>query len=122
MLYKVTSLIGLFFLSIVLSGCISTHIGNPTPKDVLSADGADIFLFEDVVYSNSEHVDWVTESDYILGDELFEIIKQSKSAWRFTNGTANILPVGTRIFNTDSGFVIAIVDGREIPYVAMLEG
>lgn len=120
-LNKVPSVFGLLFLSIVLIGCNGIQ-GNPTPKDFFTADDADIFLFKDVVYSNSEHVEWVTESDYTRGEEMAEITKQASSAWWFTNGTANKLPVGTRIFYTDSGFVIAIVGEKEIPYVAMIEG
>nr|WP_216667922.1 hypothetical protein [Sporosarcina jiandibaonis] len=113
-----------------MSGCGNTQInisqpgsiGNPTPKDFLKDAGADIFVFEGIVYSNVEDVDWVKELDYTIGEEVGEIIKQTDKAISFGNGTSNKLPVGTKIYDTDTQIYIAIVDDKEIRYLQMLEG
>ncbi|SFD67947.1 hypothetical protein SAMN05216238_103121 [Lentibacillus persicus] len=100
----------------------STTIGNPTPGDFLEHDEADIFYIGDLVYSNAENVEWVQELEYTLDDEFAEITRQTDKAHRFKNGTANKLPVGTIIYETDTPAYIAIVDGQEIPYLKMVEG
>ncbi|WP_053075118.1 hypothetical protein [Ornithinibacillus californiensis] len=124
-------LLFLTILLVVLSGCGNTQgnrqsetIGNPTPKDFLEDGNADIFVLDGIVYSNVEDVDWVKESDYTIGEEVGEITKQSDKANEFENGTSNKLPVGTKIYETDTQIYIAIVDvdGKEIPYLKMLEG
>ena len=97
-------------------------IGNPTPDDFLKESGADIFLFGDTVFSNAEQVDWVKDSEYTLGEVYGEITKQSGHAAEFEHGTANRLPVGTKIYRTDTPVYIADVDGKRIPYLQMVEG
>lgn len=69
-----------------------------------------------------ENVDWVQELAYTLGEEIGEITKQTDSAQEFENGTSNKLPVGTKIYRTDTPLYIAIVDGKEIRYMEMIEG
>ncbi|MFJ7935112.1 hypothetical protein [Sporosarcina sp. NPDC096371] len=109
-------------LLVVLTGCNTGYKGNPTPKDFLGNKRADIFVLDEIVYSNAQDVDWVQGLDYTIVEQVAEITKQSGKAWGFTSGTANKLPVGTKIYNTDSGFLIAIVEGEEIPYLGMYEG
>ncbi|MBM6617730.1 hypothetical protein [Bacillus suaedaesalsae] len=114
-----TSILFLFFLV----GCISTHQSeHPSPEEMLKIDGADIFLLGGYVYSNAEDVNWVTELDYTLGKQIGEISKQSSKASGFKNGTANKLPVGTMIYETNTPAFIVIVNGIEIPYIKMVEG
>lgn len=96
--------------------------GNPTPKDYLNHEDADIFLLGDHVYSNAEDLDWVSELEYELGEELGEITNQADKASEFKDGTANKLPIGTKIFNTNTPAYIAIVNGKGIPYLKMVEG
>lgn len=105
---------------IVLFGCVTN--GNPTPKDFLKDSKADIFVLDDIVYSNVENIEWVKELEYTIGGEVGEITKQTNNAKGFENGTSNKLPVGTIIYATDTPIDIAIVDGKEIPYLKMLEG
>ncbi|MFC5602267.1 hypothetical protein [Sporosarcina koreensis] len=115
----------IFFVYLSLSGCSSVqeaYKGNPTPKDFLSHDNADIFMYEGIVYSNVEGVKWVLELDYTIGEQILEIKKQKKKAFGFRNGAANKLPIGTVIYETNTPVYIAIVDGKEIPYLAMIEG
>ena len=116
-------------LLVVLTGYRISHensetvtIGNPTPKDFLEESNADIFLFDNIVYSNVDNLDWVKDLNYSIGEEIGEITKQTKKANHYKNGTSNKLPVGTKIYKTDTQIYIAIVDGKEIPYLKMLEG
>lgn len=117
---------------VILSGCGQTQntklntevksVENPTPQDFLKKENADIFVLDGIVFSNATNVKWVEELEYTLGEEIGEIIKQSDKADEFTNGTANKLPVGTKIYETDTQIYIAIADGKEIPYLKMVEG
>ncbi|MCJ8007238.1 hypothetical protein ACFFF5_07005 [Lederbergia wuyishanensis] len=119
-------LLPLSILLIILVGCkndyISSPTSNPTPKEYLKYDNADIFLLDGYVFSNAQDVEWVTKLEYELGKQVSEITKQAEKASKFENGTANRLPVGTKIFETDTPAYIAIVDGEEIPYLKMVEG
>ncbi len=105
---------------VVLSGCVTN--GNPTPTDFLKNSKADIFVLDDIVYSNVENIDWVKELDYTIGEKIAVITKQTNKAKGFENGTSNKLPVGTIIYETDTPINIAIVDGKELPYLKMIEG
>ncbi|MDC3417723.1 hypothetical protein [Aquibacillus salsiterrae] len=100
----------------------SSSITNPTPKDYLQNDNADIFLLDGYVYSNAQDVEWVTELEYEVGDQIGEITKQADKASQFNNETANRLPIGTKIFETNTPAYIAIVNGEEILYLKMVEG
>jgi hypothetical protein len=122
-------LLPLCFLFIFLVGCnndysssSSPSTNNPSPKDYLKYDNADIFVLDGYVFSNAQDVEWVTELKYELGEQVGEITKQADKASQFKNGTANKLPIGTKIFKTDTQAYIAIVDGEEIPYLKMVEG
>ncbi|RYI27618.1 hypothetical protein EVU96_17755 [Bacillus infantis] len=115
-------LLPISMLCIFLVGCNNGLIDNPAPKDFLSDDSADIFLLDGIVYSNAQGVDWVSDLEYQLGDQIGEITKITDKARSFKNGTANILPVGTKIYETDTPAYIANVDGEEIPYLKQIEG
>lgn len=124
-LAKIMLPLGILFVFLV--GCNSDNssspsIINPPPKDYLKYDNADIFLLDGYVFSNAADVEWVTELEYKLGEQVGEITKQTNKASKFKNGTANKLPIGTKIFETDTPAYIAIVDGDEIPYLKMVEG
>lgn len=116
----------LFVSIIVLTGCSSkaeqSVTKNPTPYEFLQNENADIFLLEDTVFSNAINIEWVQEETYTIGEEIGEISSQSNEAKDFKNGTANKLPVGTKIYETDTQIFIAIVENREIPYLQMVEG
>lgn len=66
-------------------------------------------------------MDWVSELEYELGEEIGEITNQGDKASKFKAGTANKLPIGTKIFNTNTPAYIAVVDGEEIPYLKWLK-
>lgn len=122
---KIPLLLSILF--ILLVGCNNDNSGspstsNPTARDYLEYDNADIFLLDGYVFSNAQDVEWVTELEYKLGEQVGEITKQADKASSFKNGTANKLPVGTKIFATDTPAYIVIFDGEEIPYLKMTEG
>ncbi|WP_053219993.1 hypothetical protein [Virgibacillus senegalensis] len=126
---KGTFLLILVVLLVGVAGCENPQenkqsevIGNPTPEDFLEDGNTDIFVLGGIVYSNVEHVDWVKELDYIIAEEFGEITKQTEKAEDFSNGTSNILPIGTRIYETDTQIYIASVNDRKIPYLKMVEG
>lgn len=119
-------LLRLSILLIFLVGCnndyISSSISNPTPKEYLKYGNADIFLLDGYVFSNAQDVEWVKELKYELDEQVGEITKQAIKASKFESGTANKLPIGTKIFKTDTPAYIAIVNGEETPYLKMVEG
>ncbi|WP_318616090.1 hypothetical protein [Sporosarcina sp. YIM B06819] len=53
---------------------INTVIGNPTPKDFLGNAEADIFVLDDIVYSNMQDVDWVQVLYYMVGEQVAEMV------------------------------------------------
>ncbi|MCM3667347.1 hypothetical protein M3204_23515 [Mesobacillus subterraneus] len=121
------SILPLSILIIFLVSCNNNYlsspsISNPTPKDYLKNEDADIFLLDGYVFSNAEDVEWVTELEYELGGQVGEISKQADKASKFKNGTANKLPIGTKIFETNTPAYIAIIGEKEIPYLKMVEG
>ncbi|SDQ78999.1 hypothetical protein SAMN05216232_3618 [Virgibacillus subterraneus] len=129
-------LLALLLLSIpvLMVGCNSdsdestdgNDIGNPDAEQLLAANkDADIFATIDVVYINAENVSWVNELELSLGDEYFEITKQSTTPKEFESGTASKLPVGTKIYNPakeNGPILIAVIKGKKIPYLGVIEG
>lgn len=108
-------------LLMVLSGCQEANKGNPTPKDFLGSSDSDIFILDGIVYSNAQDLEWVKELTYILGEQVGEVTKRTDKAMNFKSGTSNKLPVGTKIYKTDTLAYIVVVDGKEIPYLGMYE-
>ncbi|WP_235601534.1 hypothetical protein [Halobacillus sp. KGW1] len=74
------------------------------------------------MYSNAEGIEWVEELAYTAGGQIGEISRQTDKAVLFRNGTANRLPVGTKIYETDTPVCMAVVDGRKLLYLKMVEG
>lgn len=103
---------------------------NPTADDILSNHkDADIFVINDTVYSKALENSWVHELDVQLGDEVAEITLQTDRSQDFNNGTASKLPKGTKIYesvdeqgNRQGLVLIAVVNGEEIRYLALIEG
>lgn len=69
--------------TLLLVGCsnqdsfnlISHENKNPTPKELLSHQDADVFLMNDVVYSKASAIEWVIESEFTIEEEIGEIYK-----------------------------------------------
>ena len=130
---KLYRLLLFLFLLTLLAGCSDqgneaatnkmVSIENPKPVDYLSKENAaDIFYWEGIVYANGSDLDWVQDTDYQIKEGAGEITNQTNEAEEFTDKSANILPIGTKIFVTDTSLLIAIVEGKEIPYIPMIEG
>lgn len=83
----------LFLIFISLSGCTNENnlqesfdtqsIGNPTPIDFLDDENADIFILENIVYSNAEDLEWVEDLSYTVGEQVGEIIEVTEEARSF---------------------------------------
>jgi len=97
-------------------------IGNPTPADFLDNPEADIFYFGGVVYINAEHLDWAQQREYAKTELLGQIAKRTIDPDEFADGAASRLPVGTPVYRTDTDIFIAVVGGKDIRYIKMVEG
>lgn len=96
---------------------VATH--NPTVEEILSQDpDADILYIDEIVYATN--IDWVDELALTKGEEIGEIEKNTTNPKEFTNKTANILPVGTKIYRAKEGNGMLIADDKY--YYALLEG
>lgn len=122
----------ILFLSMVLVACNNqtTHeksgevLGNPTPEQILSEDeDADIFMLNDIVYTNAEHIEWVNEDELTVGEKVGEIKKQTADSDAFEDFTATKLTVGTKIYEPVENCSIYIVkaNGNEIRYLGLIE-
>ena len=113
---RVLSIILIVFLNLsVLAGCTTSpgqNLGGAlTKKQVFKLDpDADIFEFEGEVYRTG--TDWIEEEELTKGEQIGEI----------TEGMANKLPVGAKIFAPKERRDILIVDnnGKEIRYLVQL--
>lgn len=123
----------MLLFSIILAACSNQKApreskivnDNPTPEDILlENENADIFLLNGIVYSNAEDLEWVTEKELTLGNEIGEIKKQTTNSDEFENYTATKLLVGTKIYEPieNSDIFIVKVDGKEIRYLGLREG
>lgn len=100
--------------------------GNPTATEVLSDDNeADIFQFNNLIYTNASTIEWVQEDTYEKGPQVDEIRKQSADSKEFSDGTASKLPVGTKVFQVvGNGQLLLMIekDDEKIVYLALIEG
>lgn|SRR5699024_6483396 len=96
---------------------ITTH--NPTVEEILSQDpDADILYLDEIVYATN--IDWVDELALTKGEEIGEIEKNTTSSKEFINKTANVLPVGTKIYRAKERNGMLIADDKY--YYALVEG
>lgn len=124
---------GLTIFSTIATGCsiensqqqIEVHTTkNPDASETLELQPeADLFQWGDVIYIAD--VDWVQELELSKGIEIGEIAKNTSNPKDFTNGTANKLPIGTKIYEPlekNGPIYIVVVNGKEIRYLGLLEG
>lgn len=131
---KVYLFLAVSFISFLLIACNAQTIkehkenitkGNPTVADILLDNtDADILLLNGIVYKNAVDIAWVNEEDLTLGKEVAVIKKQTKDAEEFTDGVATKLNVGTKIYKSvgNGNIYIAVVKGKEIRYLGLIEG
>ncbi|SHM91186.1 hypothetical protein [Gracilibacillus kekensis] len=121
------------YLDIVLiASANSSAIGNPTAREVLKANtDADIIQLDGLIYSNVTDNEWIKEQEYLLGDKIGEIKKQTKRKWFYRDYFATILPKGTAIYIRErqeyekdaTPFIVLVEkDGEILVYQAMVEG
>ena len=115
---KKTLLLSLVFC-LALAGCSTGSPTNPTAKSVLKDDAqADILQYEGLIYQQVSDLDITFTKGEILGE-----IKKTTTRWLgFKNLYATQLAVGTELFSTNTQYMIAEVDGKQIPYIALIEG
>ncbi|MFC4404790.1 hypothetical protein [Gracilibacillus xinjiangensis] len=115
-------LIILFILPGLLAACNHDQInqiaiGNPTMDEILKEDSnADVFVHRDIVYKNAMDVEWLTELEFKLGDQIGEIS---------SSNNATHLPIETELYeliDENRPIIIAVVDDQIIPYLGMIEG
>ncbi len=127
-LFTITFLVGVL-LAACGNGNTDYSIGvdsteNPDAEGVLNLDPeADIFQFNDVIYTTG--IDWVEEKDLTKNKQIGEIKEKNEDDTNFSNGTANKLPVGTKIYTTKEEsdmFLIVESEGETKKYYALVEG
>src|SRR5690625_7866445 len=96
-------------------------IDNPTAVEILDNDhDAGIYQYNRLVYINASKIEWVKENTYERGPEISEIRKQSVEGEKFTDETARILPIGTKIYQgVGNGHLLVTEerDGEESNYL-----
>lgn len=129
MYIKTPLLLFIVFLIIVLGACNDNGketneeaIGNPTPEEILSDDkNADIFFMDGTVYVKDMDVD----EEFTIDEKVGEIKKQTDDSEEFEDFTASKLPTGTEIYEPEEKkgpIYIIKLDGKEIPYMGLVEG
>ncbi|GAB4074300.1 hypothetical protein GCM10028778_18030 [Barrientosiimonas marina] len=77
------------------------------------------------VYTNAEDIEWVNEEELNTGEKVGEIKNQTDDNGGFDNFTASKLPAGTEIYKSEEKngpIYIVKLNGKEIPYIGLLEG
>ncbi|WP_052344339.1 hypothetical protein [Bacillus ndiopicus] len=115
-----------FIFFLVLSGCSSGAPTNPSAKSILKEDPqADIFQYNDLIYTNVSDLEWVQDSQYKKGNKIGKIKKMTTTPIGFKDFYATKLASGTEVFSTNGDGVhllIVEVDGQQLPYIALIEG
>ncbi|PRY83192.1 hypothetical protein [Alkalibacterium olivapovliticus] len=113
----------------ILTGCTTgteeqvVTISEITPEEILRLEpDADIFQYNDVIYQTN--IDWVDELELTTGKRVMTIEENASDPEGFSHGTANLLPIGTDIFEADGrhDVLIADVDDEYLYYMAIVEG
>ncbi len=114
--------------TIYLTGCtdaetVVTVSKNPDAEEVLRLDpNADFFQWEGLIYQTN--IDWVNEIELTKHKSVGEIEEMYDKNNSFTDGMANKLPIGTKIFSTKERKDILLVEdeGKTKKYLALGEG
>lgn len=107
----------------VKNATITTTIANPTAQEILITNpSANIFVWKGIVYEGN--IDWVNENTYTAGEFLGLIAKNWEGIPSMAHAHANLLPIGTKIYQSkeDRSILIAEMDGEFYYYYALLEG
>ena len=99
----------------------TTH--NPTVEEMFELNtNIDIFLLDNIVYETN--IEWVNELTLSKGDLKGVIELNTSTPSEFTNLTANVLPIGTKIYtsNERGDILIAEHDNEIKYYYKLVEG
>ncbi len=101
-------------------------IGFAHLSPVISELYRDYAFFDGIVYANVENNPSWNKYNYTKDDYFNEVSYNSdeRNILKMDNGTANVLPIGTKFFTTveNKTIILAEVDGRLIPYLEIVEG
>ena len=101
-------------------------IGNPQAEDILvNNPEADIFQFNEIVYSNAVNLEWVQAANLTKGELVGIIKEQYMEGKQFKDEMATILPVGAEIYepvNRQGPILIVIFEDKEWRYLGLIEG
>lgn len=121
----------IIFMLILLIGCESNAFlpnsvqvkGNPTADTVLKLNPeANIFMHSDLIYTAG--VDWVDELELTKDQQITEIAEQKSTGQLFKNGTANKLPVGTKVYGVKErkDVLVAETEEGDVRFYMLVEG
>lgn len=127
---RIFSIIIFLVVTTPLIGCgvfpeekvVSTE--NPDAEEVLSMDPeADIFQYNNLIHVTG--IEWIEEKSLTKDKQIGEILETSDIGTNFKDGTANELPIGSKIFTTKEEsemFLLVESEGKIIKYYALVEG
>ncbi|MEH7380968.1 hypothetical protein V7138_10845 [Bacillus sp. JJ1533] len=119
----------LALLFCLLAGCNQadsvtvTTSKNPDAEETLRLDNkADIFQWDSSIYKTN--IEWVDELDLTENEQIGEIQFKATNAEDFTDGAANYLPLGAKIYTTKERNDILIVKYENVVkrYLVLAEG
>ncbi|MDQ0230138.1 hypothetical protein [Metabacillus malikii] len=117
------------FILFVVTGCTNqtetktVTIDNINAEEVLTLNpDANIFQYNGTIYQTN--IDWVDELPLTKDNQISEIKTKNEDNTDFIDGTANILPVGSKIFTAKERKDILLVEtkGETLKYLAIVEG
>lgn len=103
----------------------TTTIGNPTAEQILMNDpDADLLQFKDIVYIKADDASWVHEEKLGSLQEIGEVQAIYDSKNPYENEMSTKLAPGTKIYESaQAGYILVVqINGKEIRYLALLEG
>lgn len=111
-----------FIIFVVVSLSSYSKQANSEARDFLRLfPEANILMWEEKIYITD--VEWLENIDLEQGEKIGKVIKQTKRARNFKNGTSTHLPVGTEIYRAEGrdSFIIVIEGETKKKYVNLLD-
>ena len=121
---KTKTIIILFMIICLLTGCSRTTAENASPEAVLKNNAqADFFIMDSTVYLNAADIDWVKELTLNSGTML-GTIKNTGVRKKFKDWDATRLAIGTEIYKAEkrNEIVLVRIGNMYLPYLKYVEG
>ncbi|WP_181350921.1 hypothetical protein [Thalassobacillus sp. CUG 92003] len=120
-------------IMLVLTGCSEQLLGNEHKEKGLHAQAftdpsellednpnADLIRLKNIIYDRD--VEWIQTADLEKGKLIGEIQGVYQRNDELKNFMATILPVGTKLYtSSEDHIIIALLDGKEIRYIANIQ-